>query len=64
MVAIQSGSHGLDRKESKMSTEKRINAPSGWVMLFVTIVAYLASCGLLVAAIIALGSASSQTPTQ
>ena len=42
-----------------MSTEKRINAPSGWVMLFVTIAAYLASCGLLVAAIIALGSASS-----
>ena len=45
-----------------MSTEKRINAPSGWVMLFVTIVAYLASCGLLVAAIIALGSASSAVP--
>ena len=42
-----------------MSTEKRINAPSGWVMLFVTIVAYLASCGLLVAAIVALGSDSS-----
>ena len=39
-----------------MSTEKRISAPSGWVMLFVTIFAYVASVGLLLGSIFAFDS--------
>ena len=41
-----------------MSIEKKINAPSGWVMLFVTIALYLLSFGLLAAFILALESGS------
>ncbi len=39
-----------------MSTEKKINAPSGWAMLFATIVLYLASIAILVGGVMSLDS--------